>query len=203
MKGIISILFLIVLSLIAYFFSSCNDASEKMKTKLPESFFSMYMKTTNGNEISLAEIKNKKAAVFMFLSPECPICQNYSLTINKLMDSYSSKGIAFYGIFNDRIYSKRQLDDFMHDFGMKFIPILDSEKVLKKTLNAKLTPEVFVVLADGSICYHGAIDNWYFSLGKHRSVITEKYLQDVLEKIISNKTFEPSQHEAIGCIIED
>ncbi|MEI6815743.1 MAG: redoxin domain-containing protein [Bacteroidota bacterium] len=174
-----------------------------MKTKLPESFFSMYMKTTNGNEISLAEIKNKKAAVFMFLSPECPICQNYSLTMNKLMDSYSSKGIAFYGIFNDRVYSKNQIDDYMHDYGMKFIPILDSEKLLKKTLNAKLTPEVFVVLADGSICYHGAIDNWYFSLGKHRTVITENYLQDILDKIINDKTPEPSQHEAIGCIIED
>src|SRR5689334_5297764 len=42
--------------------------------------FSLKMNSIDGSIVSLNELKNNKASVIIFLSPDCPLCQNYSLT---------------------------------------------------------------------------------------------------------------------------
>jgi hypothetical protein len=51
---------------------------------------------------------DKKAAIFVFLAPDCPLSQNYTLTLNNLAKDFEPKGIGFYGVFSGDANRKRR-----------------------------------------------------------------------------------------------
>ena len=80
--------------------------------------------------------------------------------------------------------------------------IMDRNFALTKQLNAKITPEVFVVNENREILYHGAIDNWFYALGKNRMHITEHYLEDAIKSILKKEQITRAYVAAIGCFIK-
>jgi len=185
------------------FIASCSNSNEnKNQTSVSSSFYNIALKTIDGESITLSKIKETKASVFFFMSPECPICQSYSLTINEIIQQYKDNRITFYGVLPGTYYKKKQTQSYLTDYKMQFIPLLDPQILLAKNIHATVTPEAFVLDSLGKILYHGCIDNWFYSVGKHRSVITEYYLKDVLEKVINNKPVDVHNTTPIGCFIE-
>lgn len=79
---------------------------------------------------------------------------------------------------------------------------MDRNFALTKQLNAKITPEVFVVNENRTILYHGAINNWYYALGKNRMHITEHYLEDAIKAILHKEKILKDYVAAIGCFIK-
>ena len=47
------------------------------------------------------------------------------------------------------------------DFGLKFPVVRDRRGVFARKLGAKVTPETFVIDADGKVRYHGRIDDQF------------------------------------------
>jgi hypothetical protein len=45
------------------------------------------------------------------------------------------------------------------------------------------------------------IDNKFVDLGKQRTVVTEKYLEDAIVAIVENKKIHVTKTKAIGCYI--
>src|SRR5262245_11930249 len=43
-------------------------------------------------------LENGKAAVFIFLAADCPLSENYTLTLNELAAEFKGRGIRFYGL---------------------------------------------------------------------------------------------------------
>ncbi len=166
------------------------------------SFYDINISTVSSEHVALSKIKKSKASVFFFMSPECPICENYSLTINEIIETFKDKNIDFYCIFPGTYYNRNQILEYLTKFKMEFIPLLDPQLLLTKNINAKVMPETFVIESSGTILYHGSIDNLYYSIGKQRTIVTEHYLKDVLENIVNNKPFDAKNTEAIGCFIE-
>ena len=79
---------------------------------------------------------------------------------------------------------------------------MDRNFALTKQLNAKITPEVFVVNENRAILYHGAINNWYYALGRNRMHITEHYLEDAIKAILHKEKILKDYVAAIGCFIK-
>src|SRR5215831_17814541 len=126
-------------------------------------------------------LQNKKAGVFVFLAPDCPLSQNYTLTLNNLEKEFNTNGISFYGVFSGGAITSQAMDDF---FG------------------ATATPEAFLTDPNGHVLYKGAIDNWGLELGQHRAVITQYYLYDALDSVRANKPVQMKETQAVGCFIE-
>ena len=128
---------------------------------------SIQLKNTTGKAFKMSEIQSVKASCFFFLSPECPLSQNYSLTINQLREAYNPDSIPFYGVFPGEFYSKKEIVDFTNKYKMsEYEMLLDPEYQLTDKLEATITPEVFVLDNKGNTLYSGAIDNWAFALGQ-------------------------------------
>src|SRR5690242_17743718 len=72
-------------------------------------------------------VQGKHAAAFVFLSPDCPLSENYTLTLNNLHKEFASSGIEFYGVFSGYGISKSAMDDFVAAFHVTFPVMLDSE----------------------------------------------------------------------------
>jgi hypothetical protein len=61
-----------------------------------------------------------------------------------------------------------------------------------------------VILIDqkAKILYHGAIDNWFYALGKNRLEITAHYFEEALVDAINFKQIKTAYVAPVGCFIE-
>jgi thiol-disulfide isomerase/thioredoxin len=143
-------------------------------------------------------LKNKQAAVFVFLAPDCPLSQSYTRTLNDLYAQFQASGIEFYAVFT----GDAAVQDFVATYKITFPVLLDRDYRLMDFFGATKTPEAFAVDAQGRTFYQGAIDNWAPELGQHRTVITEHYLQDALNGFIQHQEIRVKQTNAVGCFIE-
>ena len=139
--------------------------------------------------------------VWVFLDPECPICQSYTRTLRTLHERYSSKTVIFRGIYDSPVIKKREIKRFHHTYHLPFAGEIDRNYTLASRWNATVTPEVVVTAPNGEVLYRGAIDNWYYALGKNRFEPTEHYLKDALEAIRGRYPILRKQTEAVGCLM--
>lgn len=155
-----------------------------------------------GNKTSLASLKDHKATAIIMLSPECPLCQSYTLTINNLAKSYQAKGIGFIGVIPTKDFTLQSITDYRITYKPAIKLLRDPENKLVTLLGATITPEVFLLDRDGKIKYSGRIDNWAYELGKKRKVITEHNLKDAIEAVLAGKAVAVTKTKAVGCFIE-
>jgi len=184
----------ILFVLVCIFFCACKSPLEKIS--------SIPITDLYNEEITLSEISDHTATVITFLSPECPLSENYTKTLNDIQQEFKGKNIDFINIFPGTFYSAEEIHSFIKTYNLKQNNLPDKKLLLVKYLNASITPEVFVLNNKGSVVYSGAIDNWAIDLGEKRQVITEFYLKDALNAILQNKKITISKTKAVGCFIE-
>ena len=149
------------------------------------------------------EVKNDSVIVFFFLAPDCPMCINYALPINKLYEQYNEKGIVFIGVYPGSFYTEDEIGAYVEKYKLPFPMLLDKDFKITKFVQARITPEVFVLNKNEQILYRGKIDDWAVSLSKWKQNITEHYLADVLDAIAHNQSIKINNTEAVGCFIEN
>lgn len=147
-------------------------------------------------------LQDKKAGVFVFLAPDCPLSQNYTLTLNNLEKEFNSNGVSFYGVFSGGGITRAAMDGFVATYHLSFPVILDGDFKIDDYFGATATPEAFLTDPKGRVLYKGAIDNWAADLGQHRTVITQHYLYDALDSVRTNKPVQVKETPAVGCFIE-
>jgi peroxiredoxin len=152
--------------------------------------------------VSLEDLRNNDISVLYFLGPECPLCQNYTVSMKAFYEEYKGRNICFYGIFPGKEYSPREINQYMIRFGLEFTSFLDPIFNLTDFLAATTTPEVFVLDKEGVVLYRGAIDNWAIDLSQKRSNITEFYLRDALVQGMEGKPVAKKVTQAVGCFIQ-
>jgi thioredoxin-related protein len=155
-----------------------------------------------GSSVNITSLEGEWM-VMVFLSPECPLSENYTLTLKNLQAEFKSQDIAFYLIFPGTFYPRPQIEQFAKLYSLDTMSIYyDENYKLRDYCAATITPEVFIFDQLGKIHYRGGIDNWAITLGKQRQVISEHYLSDALNSLINEEEVEISQTRAVGCIIE-
>ena len=160
------------------------------------------IETLDSKKISIDHYSNYKATVIYFLSPECPLCQSYSLNINQLKSQFESKGFRFLGIVSSTYFNKTQVKSFIKEYKLNIPVYMDSKAAFAKQLGATITPEVFVLGKSQEILYSGRIDNWAYELSRKRKVITEHNLLDALNAINKRQKIKTTKTKAVGCYIE-
>lgn len=163
---------------------------------------SIELESLNGNTLKLQEIKNHQATVICFLSPECPLCQNYSLNLKELEEAYIEQDILFLGVFPGEWYSKEEISTYTRKYDLQFTMLLDKSNTLVNSLEATVTPEAFLIDNTGKILYQGRIDDWVGTLGTKKEKANVEFLKNAIIAHLSNQTINPDQTEPVGCLIE-
>lgn len=146
--------------------------------------------------------QNRGLRVFVFLSPECPLCQNYTRTLNQLNQQYAGK-ISFYGIIPGSTWKQTDLTAFAEKYHVDYPLQLDRDLHVSRALHATTTPEAILIGPDSTVLYKGAIDNWYKTLGKPSRQPTQHYLQDAIESTLRHESPPVRSTDPIGCLIND
>jgi thiol-disulfide isomerase/thioredoxin len=151
----------------------------------------------SNNEVEIRKYLNQDLNVLVILGTECPICIKYTRTLAELTKKYPE--VAWVGVFN-RWEDSLAVRTFIQEYSLPFNVVLDQRHDLIRYLDARVTPEVFLLNKKAQILYRGAIDNWFFDLGKRRSVITENYLDDALMAVRARKPVAVKSTKPVGCI---
>jgi len=160
------------------------------------------------SDIKLKNIRNKgvsisaseKNTVILFLGTDCPITQKYIARIKEIVDRFDST-TDFYGVFPEQ-FSMKEIRRFKKDYKVPIHFLRDAKMEMAHFLGATVTPEVFLLDGQLELQYQGAIDNWFYELGKNRRNTTEQYLIDALSALDQNQKPPLKQTEAIGCFIQ-
>ena len=140
--------------------------------------------------------------LFVLLSPECPLCKNYSVVLNNIHDQFSQE-LGIYGVVPGKAYSKKDVNEFVKDYKINFPIYIDSKKELTTYLQGTVTPEVILISKKGEVIYRGAIDDWVSDLGKKKLVVSNEYLRTAIQEYLQNQTVSIKSVEPIGCLINE
>ena len=151
----------------------------------------------NGVKHSIAEYKDAKAVVLMFIATQCPVSNGYNERMVALQNDYKSKNIVFIGINANKQESAEEVKQHAHDHGFEFTILKDQNNVIANKLGATVTPEIFVLTPSLDIVYHGRIDD-----SRREPAITSKDLRNALDEIVSGKPVTISETKAFGCTIK-
>jgi peroxiredoxin len=193
-----------ILVWVVLFFNNVNAQNNNDSVFNSTAISKIKLQSVNVNEnFFLNDKQNKKPfTLFVFLSPECPLCQNYSGVLNNLYKQYNNH-IQMYGIIPGKAYSNEEIKKFKKEYDIQFPLLIDYDKKLTAYLHAVVTPQVILLNNKYQLLYKGAIDDWAVSLGKQRVKTTQNFLHDALQQSLSNETVLVKRTKAVGCRIND
>jgi thiol-disulfide isomerase/thioredoxin len=140
--------------------------------------------------------------VYVFLSPECPLCQNYTRTLNQLEQQYAGK-ITIHGIVPGKTWKPTDITAFTTKYHITYPLQIDRDLKLAHSMHATTTPEAILLGPDNTVIYQGAIDNWYKALGRSAGKPTQNYLQDAIDYSLRHQPPPVKKTEPVGCLIND
>lgn len=138
--------------------------------------------------------------VFLFLSPDCPLCKSYSVIINQLYKEFGS-GARFYGIIPGTTDSREKIDSFIAKYHILFPLYRDTRLSVVKMLHAEVTPQAIVLDARGAFLYTGLIDDRVAALGQQRNQASHHYLREALDAGVAGQPPATTRTTPVGCLI--
>jgi hypothetical protein len=163
--------------------------------------WNFHLKDSAGNVHSVSDWQGKKAAVLLFIAPDCPISNRYAPEINRIVHDYSSRNVIFEIVYSDPGIAAKDAAKHIHDFGFQMTALLDPQQALASRTKATITPSVVVLSADGVVQYRGRIDDRYVDLVTYRDNPQRQDLRLALDSILSGKPVELAVTQAVGCYL--
>jgi len=116
---------------------------------------------------------------------------------------YAPRGVVFQLVYLGTGESSPAIYRHLRDFEYPCGALRDPQYAFARKSRVRVTPEAAVFRPDGTLLYHGRIDDRYASVGVERPSPSRRDLQDVLSAIVEGRTPAPRTTEAVGCFIAD
>src|SRR5262249_8459487 len=161
------------------------------KTKTPDgkigkAISSFILKDTKGQAVALADYKDRKAIVVVFIGTECPINNAYMPRLSELAKTYEPQGVQFLAINSNRQDTPERIAEHAQKNALPFPVLKDEGNTVADLFAAERTPEAFVLDGQRIIRYSGRIDD-QFGIGYKRTNPTTNDLATVLDEVLAGK----------------
>jgi peroxiredoxin/mono/diheme cytochrome c family protein len=151
--------------------------------------------------VSLADFKDKKAAVVVFLGAECPLSNLFLSVLADLHKEYDSKSVAFVGVNANSQDSLERVAVHARRHNVPFPIVKDAGNKVADLFGAQRTPEAFVLNGAGEILYQGRIDD-QFGIGYARpGKPARRDLAAALDEVLAGKPVSVAKTKVHGCRI--
>lgn len=153
-----------------------------------------------GKTFALAEAKQPKFVVVIFLGTECPLAKLYAPRLQSLADDYRDKGVAVVGINSNAQDSIAELAVYARLHKLTFPLLKDPGAVVADQFGAKRTPEAFVLDQQRIVRYRGRIDDQY-GVGFMRPKPKRHDLREALDELLAGAAVSQPVTAPAGCLI--
>lgn len=162
------------------------------------------LKNVDGDFLSLSDYDDAKGFIIIFTCNTCPYSVANEDRIIALNDKYEDSGYPVIAINpNNPISVPQESMEKMKirsdEKGFNFPYLLDEGQKVYPRFGAAKTPHVYIVTKnDMKVQYIGAIDN----SSRDEEAVTEKYVENAVDALLSSKKIEKTTTVAIGCSIK-
>lgn len=160
---------------------------------------------TQGNTHKLSDYAGK-IVVLEWTNDGCPFVQRHYVkykNMQGLQEKYTGQDVVWLSIASSAPgeqghYSPEGWEKIRQKQGHKSTALLiDASGKVGRAYGAKTTPHMFVINAEGTLVYNGAIDN-----NKSNPADAENYVAAALDALLSGKPVERSTSTPYGCGIK-
>jgi len=156
---------------------------------------------TEGAEHSLAD-GDHPATVVVFTCNHCPYALAWHDRIADTARDYADRGVRFLAInSNDpERYPRDSFENMQRRVREEEWPLPylhDESQEVARAYDARVTPDVFVLDADGTLRYRGAPDSDYGDPAQGAA-----WLRGALDAVLAGESPDPPETEPVGCSIK-
>ncbi len=151
----------------------------------------------DGKAHTLAQYRDKKGTVLIFVSTKCPVSNAYNERMVALATEYQRKGFQFLGVNSNKAEDSAEMAAHAKSNGWNFPVLKDGGNAIADKLGASVTPEVYLVDSKGTLRYHGRIDD-----SQDPSGIKQQDLKSALDSLLSGGEIAKKESKAFGCSIK-
>jgi peroxiredoxin len=160
----------------------------------------------NGKTVKLSDYKGKIVVIESYNS-DCPFCMNHYKTgaMQELQRDLTAKNVVWLIVdsVNMKNFSYRTPEQARKEFVDQKITatawIDDNSGAVGHLYGMETTPHMFVIAADGTLVYDGAIDNRPSPSGDPRTA--KNYVRAAVDELLAGKPVEISQTKPYGCSV--
>ncbi len=149
----------------------------------------------------LAGGQDDRAIAYVFMGTDCPISNRLAPEIERLHQTFSSRGILLRAVYAGR--SAPEVREHQRAFSLTLPALIDATGAVAKDLGITVTPEAVVYLLQGDdepvLNYRGRINDLYSGLGRGRPAATRHDLKEVLEAVAAGSPLPLRITKAVGC----
>ena len=157
---------------------------------------------TTGKTWSVADYDGAPATVLVFTCNHCPYALAWQDRIADVARDYAARGVRVLAI-NSNDADRYPRDSFeamrervaREDWPMPYLH--DATQEVAQEYGAKVTPDVYVLDADGRLRYRGAPDADYDNPEERA-----KWLRDALDAVLSGEEPARAETKPVGCSIK-
>jgi peroxiredoxin len=153
----------------------------------------------DGKGVALRPLIGKnKAVVVMFIATKCPYSNAYNERMAQLSRDYADKGVAIVGINANKTESAADTAQHARANHFTFVVVKDEGAKVADAYGAQHTPEAYVVDKNGTLVYHGRIDEKY----DDPQAVKSPDLRNALDQVLAGQAVKTPETKAFGCSIK-
>ena len=158
------------------------------------------LQDTNGKQTALADFRDSKLTVVVFLGTQCPIGNGYIPDLNALQEEYGEQGVQVVAVNSNLADTPKAIVEHKQEFKIGFPVLIDTDQVAADLFAAQRTPEAYVLDHRRAVRYHGRIDDrlgyTYRNGGSARAD-----LEEAVKELLADKPVTTPETKPAGCRI--
>jgi peroxiredoxin len=192
---------LLMIASIGLIGQSCAGDQVESATAIGAKAPDFTLQDQNGKNVSLHDFAGK-IVVLEWTNPDCPFVQQQykEKTMTTLASKYQDKGVVWLAINSGHAATNDASKAWAAAQDISYPELNDSGGSTGKAYHATNTPNMFVIAADGTLAYSGAIDN--DPDGDKNGSDKVNYVQQALDEILSGKPVSTPQTKPYGCSVK-
>jgi peroxiredoxin len=139
-----------------------------------------------------------KAVVVLFIATKCPFSNAYNERMEALAHDYAKRGVTVIGINANKTEPAADVAAHRKAHGFSFAVLKDEGSKVADRYGAAHTPEAYLVDGQGTLVYHGRIDDNYDEPTKVKSTD----LKNALDALLAGRPVGVPETKAFGCSIK-
>lgn len=186
-------------------FGIINSAAAQQTGEMAPEFT---LTDSNGNEHSLSDFRGQ-VVVLEWLNHDCPFVRKFYSAgeMQRLQEMYTNEGVVWLSVISSAPgkqghMSPDGINTAIEEHGSKQTAVLiDEDGEVGRSYNARTTPHMFVIDAEGMLRYNGAMDDQP-SANPATLEEAENYVVNALDATLNGRDVANSTTRPYGCSVK-